>query len=271
MMRRLLLVASLVCLSPVAVSQDAAVTYLANEGVMVWQGDTKILFDPLYDNSYGTYQMVPDRVRNAIFAGEAPYDGVQAVFVSHHHGDHFSAADMLRLLSEHPDIHFYAPAQAVSAVREIASADQQSVLDRMTGLDMEYGDSPVQIIAGDLTIDAAFIPHAGWPTARTDVQNIAFRVTLGNGTTVLHMGDADARTVHFNADEEYWEETTIDLAMPPYWYFLSEDGVEIMEDRLDVIHAVGIHAPDDFSNPSNRPEELLSYDVFTSPGEGRRF
>jgi L-ascorbate metabolism protein UlaG (beta-lactamase superfamily) len=271
MIRKTSLIAFLACLSSTAWSQDAAVEYLANEGVMVWQGETKILFDPLYDNSYGTYQMVPDRVRNAIFAGEAPYDGVQAVFVSHHHGDHFSATDMLRLLRERQDIHFYAPAQAVVAVRELASADEQSVLDRMTGLDMEYGDTPVSITAGSLQIDAAFVPHSGWPTARTDIQNIAFRVTLDGGTTVLHMGDADARTVHFEADEVFWEETTIDLAMPPYWYFLSEDGIEIMEDRLDVINAVGIHAPDEFTNPANRPEDLLGYDVFTSPGEGRRF
>ena len=82
MMRKILQVAFLACLSPAAWSQDAAVEYLANEGVMIWRGDTKILFDPLYDNSYGTYQMVPDRVRNAIFAGEAPYDGVQAVVTS---------------------------------------------------------------------------------------------------------------------------------------------------------------------------------------------
>lgn len=270
-MQKILLVVSLVFLATPATAQDAAVEYLANEGVMVWQGDTKILFDPLYDNGFGTYLMVSDRVRNAIFAGEPPYDDIQAVFVSHHHGDHFSATDMLRLLRERQDIHFYAPSQAVVAVRELATADDQAVLDRMTGLDMEYGDSPVSITAGSLQIDAAFVPHSGWPTARTDVQNIVFRVTLNNGTTVMHMGDADARTVHFETDEAFWDETTIDLAMPPYWYFLSEDGIEILEDRLDVINAVGIHAPADFSDPSNRPEELLSYDIFTSPGEGRRF
>ena len=271
MLRKFLLFSTLVSLSPAAIAQQTAVTYLANEGVMVWESDTKVLFDPLYDNSYGTYQMVPDRVREAIFAGEAPYDDVEAVFVSHHHGDHFSATDMLRLLRERPDIRFYAPAQAVIAVREIASDDDQSVLDRMTGLDMAYGDAPVRITAGNLTIDAAYVPHAGWPTARTDVQNIAFRVSFGNGTTVLHMGDADARTVHFDADEQFWEETTIDLAMPPFWYFLSEDGIEILEGRLDVIHAIGIHVPDEYSDPSKRPEDLLSYDLFTSPGEGRRF
>ena len=94
---------------------------------------------------------------------------------------------------------------------------------------------------------------------------------MNDGTTVLHLGDADARTVHFESDAAYWYETTIDLALPPYWYFLSEDGVEILEERLDVINSIGIHAPDEFSDPSNRPEDLLGYDIFTSPGEGRKF
>ncbi len=262
---------ALLLLSPQCFAQSGAVTYIANEGVMVWEGDTKILFDPLYENAFGRYQLVPDRVREAIFAGDPPYDGVTAVFVSHHHGDHFSAADILRLLRERGDIHFYAPAQAVAAVIALTGDRDQAVRDRMTGLDLEYGDTPVNITAGDLVIDAAHVPHTGWPTARTDVQNIAFRVTLNNGMTVLHLGDADARTIHFEADEAYWDETTIDLALPPYWYFLSDDGIEILEERLDVIHAIGIHVPDEFSNPSNRPDELLGYDVFTSPGEGRRF
>jgi len=270
-MRSLMTLSALLLSSQALFAQSAAITYLANEGVMVWEDDTKILFDPLYDNGFNTYQMVPDGVRDAIFAGDPPYDGVDAVFVSHHHGDHFSAADILRLLTEQSDIHLYAPAQAVAAVFALAGDTNQGVRDRMTGLDLDYGDQPVHIVAGDLVIDAVHIPHSGWPTARTDVQNIAFRVTLNDGTTVLHLGDADARTVHFENDEVYWEEATIDLALPPYWYFLSEDGVEILEERLDVINSIGIHAPDEFKNPSNRPDELLGYDVFTSPGEGRRF
>jgi L-ascorbate metabolism protein UlaG (beta-lactamase superfamily) len=141
----------------------------------------------------------------------------------------------------------------------------------MTGLDLDYGDEPVSIQAEDLVVDAVHIPHTGWPTARTDVQNIAFRVTLGDANTVVHLGDADARVVHYESDEDYWEERTIDLALPPYWYFGSSDGIEILENRLNVNHAIGIHVPDSFSSPANIPAELAGRDLFTRPGEGRRF
>ena len=157
-------------------------------------------------------------------------------------------------------------------MREITGDSDQAVFDRVTGLDMEYGDAPVSIEAGALLIEAAFIPHAGWPTRRTDVQNLAFRVTLDETTTVLHLGDADPRLVHFQTDEDYWEERVVDLAMPPYWFFGSEDGIEILENRLTVINSIGIHVPAEFANASNIPaSEIAVHDLFTHPGEGRRF
>ena len=256
--------------APAAFAQTT-VQYLGNEGVMIVGERAKILFDPLYDNSYGRYQMVPDEIREGIFSGTAPYDDVDAVFISHHHGDHFAAADLVRLLREQPDINVYAPAQAVAAIREAGSGEDSVMFDRVTGLDLEYGDESVSIVTGDIIIDAIHVPHSGWPTARTDIQNIAFRVTLNGEATVLHLGDADARIVHFEQNELFWEERQIDLALPPYWFFMSDDGTEILENRLNVIHSIGVHVPDEMANPANLPSELHSADLFTRPGEGRRF
>lgn len=256
---------------PVYAQSTSRIQYLANEGVMVTHEQTKILIDPLFNNSYGQYQMVPDDVRAAMFAGDPPFERVDGAFVSHFHGDHFSAEDMLRLLRAQTGMRLYAPAQAVLALRELSGTDDAGIFDRVVGLDLEYGDAPVRIETDGLLIEAVHIPHSGWPTARTDVQNLAYRITLNDNSTVLHMGDADARVVHFAADEEYWEERTIDMALPPYWFFGSDDGLEILEDRMDVRHAIGIHVPDNFSNPANIPEELLGVELFTLPGEGRRF
>ena len=271
-MQSIRLVLVLCVFSSAAFAQsESSIQYLANEGVMVTHEKTKILMDPLYGNSYDIYQLVPDATREMIFAGTPPFDGVDAVFVSHHHGDHFSAEDMLRLLKSQTGTRLYAPAQAVAAIRQVAGADDDSVFERVVGLDLDYGDPPVHIRTENIIVEAVHIPHSGWPTARTDVQNIAFRITLDDASTVLHLGDADARMVHFAADEQYWEERTIDLALPPYWFFGSDDGIELLENRLDVRHSIGIHVPAEFSNPANIPRELSGYELFTAPGEGRRF
>ncbi len=272
MMNRFISYLLLLGAASVAFAQDeSSIQYLANEGVMVKHAETSILFDPLFNNSYGQYQLVPSEMRAAIMAGKAPYDGVDAVFISHYHDDHFSAADVLQLMKSQTGIHLYAPTQAIVAMREIAADSDEQLFERVTGLDLAYGDSPVSIRTENLTIDAAYIPHSGWPTARTDVQNIVFRVALDGSSTVMHMGDADARIVHFAADEEYWEEEQVDLALPPYWFFASDDGREILESRINIRHSIGIHVPDKFSNPENVPAGLSLYDIFTRPGEGRRF
>ena len=272
-MKRLLQYLVIATLSATAAGQEtSSVQYLANEGVMITHGETSILFDPLFDNGYGTYQMVPQPMVDAIFSGASPYDSVDAVFISHFHDDHFSASEILRLLRERGDIDLYAPAQAVAEMRRIAASDDQRIFERVTIFDLDYGDAPVFVRKESLLIEAVNIPHSGWPTARTDVQNISFRVTLEDTSTVLHLGDSDARVVHFEQDENYWDERRIDLAFPPYWFFLSDDGREILGERLNIRHSIGIHVPAKFGDdPSSVPAELIGDELFTRPGEGRRF
>jgi L-ascorbate metabolism protein UlaG (beta-lactamase superfamily) len=244
--------------------------YLANAGVLIESGETKVVFDPLFRNDYGTYRLLPEELERALFAGEPPLDGIDAVLISHYHEDHFSPVDIIRLLKEQPGIHLYAPVQAVSGMRSIAQASDQEIFDRVTEIALEYKDKPVTIEAGALTIEAVRIPHSGWPDGRVDVENIAYRVTLDGATTVLHLEDADTKDVHFAHDAEYWDRRHTDIAFPPYWYFQSQNGRSVLEHRLKPTHAVGVHVPVAIpSDPSERPADLQSYDLFVNPGETR--
>jgi len=249
---------------------DVLAQYLANEGLMVVQGETKVVFDPLFRNSYGQYQLLPEPMEEALFAGEPPFDGIDAVFISHHHGDHFSPADILHLLKQQQEIRLYAPTQAVAGLREVAHAEDESVFDRVIAVDLVYKDAPVMLKMEGLLIEAVRIPHSGWPTSRLDVENISWRITLNDTTTVLHMGDADPNDVHFERDAAYWNKTRTHMAFPPYWFFTSTYGPGVLKNRIKADHNVGIHVPVSISkNPSLRPPELRPYDLFTQPGEKR--
>lgn len=244
--------------------------YMANEGVMVMQGETKILFDPLFRNSYGQYQLLPEAMEKALFAGEPPFDGVDAVFISHYHGDHFSPRDILELLIAQPGIELFAPEQAVAGLRQAAGEQDQQVFSRVNAVALAYRDAPVSISMQGLLIEAVRIPHSGWPTGRLDVENISWRVTLNDAATVLHMGDADPNDVHFKRDAAYWDKRHTHMAFPPYWFFSSTYGGDILEKRIKPGHSVGVHVPVSISKTrALRPPELRDFDLFTVPGERR--
>jgi uncharacterized Ntn-hydrolase superfamily protein/L-ascorbate metabolism protein UlaG (beta-lactamase superfamily) len=260
----------IVVVSPLQAGEISRAHYLANEGVMVTRGDTKILFDPLFRNGYGHYELVPDEMEQALFAGTPPWDGIDAVFVSHYHGDHFTPEIMLDFLRARPDIRFYGPAQAIDALRAIAEPADEALLDEVVAIDLEYQQAPIELVMDGLRIEAVRIPHAGWPDGRTEIENIVFRVTLDDDTTVVHMGDADANDIHFEHDAGYWDKRQTSMAFPPYWFFQSEDGRQILDERVHAATSVGIHVPEKMpDDPADRPAEFTGVDLFTSPGETR--
>ena len=168
---------------PAPPSGAAIAQYLANAAVLVTNGGTKVVFDPLFRNDFGSYERVPESMERALFAGAPPFDGLDAVFISHYHEDHFSAIDVLRLLETRPDLRLYAPTQAVAGMREIASARLDAVIDRVNAIALQYRDAPVSLEHGTLLVEAVRVPHAGWPARQQQVENIAFRVTLDAETT----------------------------------------------------------------------------------------
>mgnify|MGYP001224456721 FL=1 len=268
--RILLLILCCVSTFSFAQQDEPEAFYLANEGVMVTDGDTKILFDPLFPDSYGQYLLVPEAIKAALFAGEAPFVDVDAIFVSHYHGDHFSPDQVLALMKAQPQIQLYAPAQAVITMRTEATAEEAMVFERVNSVSLEYKDTPVTLNMQNLLVEAVRIPHSGWPTGRLDVENIVWRVTINDGTTVLHMGDADPNDVHFASDAAYWNRNTPNMAFPPYWFFSSNSGRQILQDRIKTGSSVGIHVPYTIpSDPIRRPRELRGADIFTQSGETR--
>jgi L-ascorbate metabolism protein UlaG (beta-lactamase superfamily) len=244
--------------------------YLANGGVMIERGETRILFDPLFRNDYDQYDRLPPEMEAALFAGSAPFNGIDAVFVSHHHDDHFDPALMLEFLNAHSNIQFFAPRQAVTALQALVADPADAVLDRVHSISLEFGDSVSVYAKDELLIEAVRIPHAGWPTRNASVENIVFRVTLDEATTVMHFGDADPSDEYFAKNAGHWHRRATDLALPPFWFFLSDAGRSILADRVKAGHAVGVHVPTRMpDDATQRPTELQNFDLFTRPGESR--
>ena len=246
------------------------VHYIANMGVMIEHGETKVLFDPLFRNNFETFDAVPAEIEMALLSGNEPWHGIDAVFVSHYHEDHFDPTAILGLLRNQPSIKLFTPEQSASAIRELVADSEESLLDRIHGLSLENHQTAADIEIGSIVVESIRIPHSGWPDRHSEVENIVFRVTLDGHATVTHFGDADAADEHFAEQPGHWHERDTDLALPPYWFFLSEEGRRIVEDRIGAEHVIGLHVP--MAIPDYRskwPVELQDVDLFTKPGETR--
>ena len=244
--------------------------YIANTGAMIERGETKILFDPLFHYGPDIYDRVPAEVEAALLAGIEPWDGIDAVFISHHHADHFDPATILELLRAQQTIEMFGPDQAAAAIRELVADPADPVLKRVHGLSLENGMAATDIVLGPLLVEAARIRHAGWPDYHADVENVVFRVTLDGETTVMHFGDADPEDAHFARSPEHWNERQSHLAMPPYWFFLSDEGRQILRDRIGADKVIGMHVPTAVPDDrASRRERLQDIDLFVMPGETR--
>ncbi|WDI30345.1 MBL fold metallo-hydrolase [Hyphococcus flavus] len=267
-MRNFIAMAALLAPFSLAQAHDPAAqaTYLGNEGVMVARGETKILFDAFYANSYGQYALVPDEISKAMLNGDAPYDGIDAIFVSHVHGDHFTAEPAIEYMRTQQDVSLYASVQIKDAFLEAGVNEDDPVMKRIHVYDLSPESDPVSIKLDDISVDVVSIPHAG---NRPEIQNFAWRVTLDDETTVIHLGDAGTVTADFERHGDHFASRDHDAAFPPYWFYLNDEGRSILETYIGATQTIGVHVPERAAGNGDHWRAEAGGDLFTDPGETR--
>lgn len=233
---------------------------------MVARGEVKILFDAFYANSYGQYALVPQTISNAFIADEPPYDGVDAIFVSHVHGDHFTASPAIAYLRAHETVRLYGSKQVRDAVLDSGVSEDDPVMNQIIAVDLTPEEEAIGFIFGDLVIDVVAIPHAG---DLPDIQNFVWRVTLDEKTTVMHLGDAGPVVSDFSRHMDHFRKRNTQTAFPPYWFLGHEDGEIILRDIINADHVIGIHVPARAAGNGDAWRARAGGDLFTDPGEIR--
>lgn len=267
---RLIIASFLLFAYSVASAHDSTrnATYLGNEGVMVARGKTKVVFDAFYADSYGNYTLVPETIGAALLKGEPPYDGIDAVFVSHVHGDHFTASHAVGFLRAHREVKLFGSKQTYDAIVEEVGKDDP-LLARIVSVDLLPDDAPKTFDLKGLHIEVVAIPHAGGKS-RANIQNLSWRVTLDKDTTVLHLGDADSNPADFEKHSAHFAARRAKAAFPPYWFFSAQAGRSIIDTYLNADQVIGIHVPAAAIGHGDQWRERADGDLFTDPGETRR-
>ena len=267
-MNRVITLYFLLTLPLLAEAHDARAKYIGNEGVLVTSGETKVLFDAFYANSYGEYVLVAEPVSQAILDGQPPYDGIDALMVSHAHGDHFTAQPTLDYLRAQPLVVFIGPGQAVDALKAIAKPEDSTLIDRLVSFDLKPGQPPASFEGSGYSVAAVAIPHSGGAST-ADIDNLAFRVTLDQTPTVLHLGDATTDDDEFARQQTFWDARKIDTAFPPFWFYLERGGRVVLDQRIRAAQVIGIHVPAEAIGKGPAWRERMKGDLFTDPGEER--
>lgn len=246
---------------------DSNLMYLGNEAVLYNVGNNKVLFDPFFHKGFSKFTKVPEQMRKKIFNNQAPFNDINIVFISHAHGDHFDAKDLLKYLSLNTNVELVAPKQAVDMI--VGLDGYSKIQPRVTAIDLSIGDKPLQLIIGSIKVTAIRIPHTGWPRLK-ELENISYQVSTLDSEVqlsldVLHLGDADSNVQHFSPYQQHWVENPVNALLPPFWFAYSAEGNKITREIIGAKKVINIHVPTKVPIKLKQSGE----DYFSNPGEIR--
>ena len=210
-------------------------TYVANMGVLVGSGDTKVLIDALFDKPNPEYRAPAPETLERIMTGAAPFDGVDLVLVTHDHPDHFDAGLAVRYLETHSEPLLLAPADAVEAMRR-AAADWAKIGPRVVAIDLKVGEKETKDLKG-VPLTACRTLHSG---DRDAPMNLMFLFELG-GRRVWHEGDTNGKPDVFQGFG--LGGAPVDLAIVHYWFPLEPQCARFLQEVLAPGHIALTHLP----------------------------
>jgi L-ascorbate metabolism protein UlaG (beta-lactamase superfamily) len=218
-----------------AAREPLILDYVANAGVLVSSGDSKVLIDALFDKPNPEYRAPAADVLDKIMSGAAPFDGLDAVLITHNHPDHFDPSLAARFLERVPGPTLLAPSDAVAAMRR-ATADWVKIEARIVPLDLKPGERATRTV-GRIPVNAFRTLHSG---DQDSPMNIMYLFELG-GWRVFHEGDSPGKVDEYRAFGLGRE--PVDLALVHFWFPLEPNCARFLREVLKPGHVALTHLP----------------------------
>lgn len=183
---------------------------VANMGVLVSQGENKVLVDALFTDVYqGRFRIPTADDREAMIDGSGEFESVDALLFTHEHGDHFNAEEAGLALAANEGLVLMAP----DSVRAQLSAPAAHLPDGL-----EVRSVPMFHMEG--------------------LENHAFIIEMGD-ISVLHLGDTNPDGADFTA----LDGATVDVVLYPIWFAQSETGQAELNGRFTGARHIAVHVP----------------------------
>ena len=208
--------------------------FIANSGALISSGDQKVLIDVLFDKPNPEYRAPSPEVLDKIMRGEPPFDGVDLVFVTHNHPDHFDASLAARYMETFPGPILLAPADAVAELRK-AAADWARIEPRVVPFDLKVGEK-VERSLKRVPVTAFRTLHG----KQEAPMNIMFLFELG-GWRIFHEGDSPGNVDEYRGFGLGSE--PVDLALVHFWFPLEPQCARFLQEVLKPDHIALTHLP----------------------------
>ncbi|MGA2533330.1 MAG: MBL fold metallo-hydrolase [Candidatus Aminicenantales bacterium] len=208
--------------------------YVANEGILVSSGDAKVLIDALFDKPNQAYRAPSPDVLDKIMRGEAPFDGVDVLLVTHNHPDHFDAVLAARYMERTSGPVLLAPADAVAELRK-AATDWARLEPRVISLELNVGEKAKRDLKR-VSVTAFRTLHG----QQESPMNVMFLFEI-DGWRIFHEGDSPGNV------DEYRDfglgVAPVDLALVHFWFPLEPNRARFLQEVLKPDHIALTHLP----------------------------
>jgi L-ascorbate metabolism protein UlaG (beta-lactamase superfamily) len=215
------------------IAQEApSLRYVANAGMLVTVEGRQFLIDAPIRDGIAPYATSPAAERLRLEQARPPYDGVDAILITHWHEDHFSPDAAAAHLMRNPRVVFVSSPEVASRLRAVAPG---LPADRVRAVLPSTGQS-AEVPVGGVTVRVLRIRHN--PTRRLPEQHVGF--LIGEKAPVLHVGDADPAPDNFALLRDL---PRVDVALLPFWYVLDAANRRFVADSIRPARIVAIHLP----------------------------
>ena len=157
------------------------VTFLGNCGFLVQAGGKKIMFD----------LEGPAESYSRLAANQPPFDDIDAILISHAHGDHINPAKMLEGLSRNRKLTVYVTIETRDEMKKTDPSLFARLENRVIAVDPFASGRIEKTIAG-MNVEFLGFYHGSDSKLDHPPQVLGFVVEM-NGTRIFHLSDVDFR------------------------------------------------------------------------------
>lgn len=225
----------LLCFS-FSIQADIIITQLANEGVIISDGETRIIIDGMVVEPYSVYGGLPPAAAALFDQASGAFAGIDLALVSHRHHDHNQPRYACQFMQESKETQLVSSSQVLGLMRE-KCRPLVTTSPRVSEIDPQYGE-PHVFSHGGAKVTVFPLSHGTRKYAK--IQNYGHLIELGE-MTILHIGDAAMDPADFQ--RAGLDQVAIDVVLIPFWYFQPGPGASVVSQYLDAPHKIANHIP----------------------------